>query len=29
MLLGSVSQVVLRHASTSIAIVRNQESRNR
>jgi nucleotide-binding universal stress UspA family protein len=28
MLLGSVSQVVLRHASTSIAIVRNQESRN-
>jgi nucleotide-binding universal stress UspA family protein len=29
MLLGSVSQVVLRHASTSIAIVRNHESRNR
>jgi nucleotide-binding universal stress UspA family protein len=29
MVLGSVSQVVLRHASTSIAIVRNQESRNR
>lgn len=29
MVLGSVSQVVLRHAGTSIAIVRNQESRNR
>lgn len=29
MVLGSVSQVVLRHASASIAIVRNQESRNR
>ena len=29
MVLGSVSQVMLRHASTSIAIVRNQESRNR
>ena len=29
MVLGSVSQVALRHASTSIAIVRNQESRNR
>jgi len=29
MVLGSVGQVVLRHASASIAIVRNQESRNR
>jgi nucleotide-binding universal stress UspA family protein len=29
MVLGSVSQVVLRHASTSIAIVRNHESRSR
>jgi nucleotide-binding universal stress UspA family protein len=29
MVLGSVSQVVLRHASTSIAIVRTQELRNR
>jgi nucleotide-binding universal stress UspA family protein len=29
MVLGSVSQAVLRHASASIAIVRNQEARNR